>query len=211
MSTETLEHLFEPFYTTKDVGKGTGLGLATCYGIITQSGGTISVASSPGRGSTFRIRLPLGEPHETSPQTPPASVPASSLIVGRTVLLAEDDPLVREFTAVALRKGGYHVLAAADGATALKLALAHRGRLDLLLTDVVMPGMTGRQLAIEVRHAWPDIAVLYATGYEPGTVTASSDALPGSQMIQKPFTASELLEAIDKLNARSPGSPIATS
>jgi PAS domain S-box-containing protein len=205
MSPETQEHLFEPFFTTKDVGKGTGLGLATCYGIVTQSGGSIEVTSALGNGSTFRIRLPAGQAADLAhepPVTAPSTTPAPQ---GRTVLLAEDDPLVREFTTMALRRGGYQVLMAHDGAKALQLAKVHTGTIDLLLTDVVMPGLTGRDLALEIRRQRPGIAVLYATGYEPSSAIAPAEALPGSHMIQKPFTASELLQTVAEMCVRGSG------
>ncbi len=206
MSQETLDHLFEPFYTTKDVGKGTGLGLATCYGIVTQCGGTIHVTSKPGVGSTFRIRLPRGRAEELAQRNADPHGATNSSSRGHTVLLAEDDPLVREFTAAALRRGGYDVLMARDGHTALSLSAEHHGRLDLLLTDVVMPGMTGRDLAIQIRRARPDVAVLYVTGYEPEGEFPSSELLPGSRMLQKPFTASELLQVVAEMCVRDPAS-----
>jgi CheY-like chemotaxis protein len=205
MTSETIEHIFEPFFTTKDVGKGTGLGLSTCYGIVSQSGGSIDVTSTPGKGSRFRIRLPRGEAAELG-QTPAESTPhAQAHGDGRVVLLAEDDPLVREFTATALQRGGYRVLVARDGTQALELAKAHEGTIDLLLTDLVMPGLTGRDLAVEIRRQRPGIAVLYATGYEPDSAIAPAETLPGSHMIQKPFTASELLQTMAELCVRDAG------
>jgi hypothetical protein len=146
LSSEAKAHLFEPFFTTKEVGKGTGLGLATVYGIVRQSGGFIAVDSEPDRGTRFRIYLPRAEaPVAEAPRAPLALV--STTNGAGTVLVVEDEAGVRHLARDVLRRSGYRVLEAADGAEALRLVAAQQGPIDLLLTDVVMPGMSGAELA----------------------------------------------------------------
>ena len=181
------EHLFEPFFTTKDLGKGTGLGLATTYGIVEQSGGFIRVESEPGRGARFEIYLPAAESTRESPG------PAAAEVGGgcETVMLVEDEQVVREVVRQMLERQGYAVLVAGDGAEALALAERHEGVIDVLATDVVLPRMSGRELADRLLPLRPGLRVLFMSGY-----TEDPAAWEGLEerkaFLQKPFTASDL-------------------
>jgi CheY-like chemotaxis protein len=188
MDEETQRHLFEPFYTTKPVGSGTGLGLATVYGIIQQSGGWISVSSKPGAGSTFCIYLPRVGVESAQP----ASSAPRGTAGPETILIAEDQPSVRHFASTVLRSSGYQVLEAASGEEALSVAASHAGAIHLLLTDIVMPGMSGRSLAARLAIERPGIKVLYMSGYaeEAGLDPDSPNA--GAAFIPKPFGAGDL-------------------
>jgi PAS domain S-box-containing protein len=190
MDEETQRHLFEPFYTTKPVGSGTGLGLATVYGIIQQSGGWISVSSKPGAGSTFCIYLPRVGVESAQPAS---SVQAHLGTAGpETILIAEDQPSVRHFASTVLRSSGYQVLEAASGEEALSVAASHAGAIHLLLTDIVMPGMSGRTLAARLAIERPGLKILYMSGYaeEAGLDPDSPNA--GAAFIPKPFGAGDL-------------------
>jgi two-component system, cell cycle sensor histidine kinase and response regulator CckA len=163
MDAETQAHIFEPFFTTKEKGKGTGLGLATVYGIVKQSGGFIWVYSELGKGTCFKIYLPRvdhAEEHIGSPK-PAAEVPRGT----ETILLTEDEADVREIARQFLESGGYQVIEAKDGAEALRLARENRGKIDLLVTDMVMPGMTGQELAVQLQEEQPEICVVFMSGY----------------------------------------------
>lgn len=192
MTQETLRHLFEPFYTTKDVGQGTGLGLATTYGIVKQTGGYITVNSAPGAGSAFTVLLPRGEPAWEEPGAPEADAPAGG---GEVILLAEDDDQLRALTARALTARGYVVHAAADGRAALELAAAVRGPIDLLVTDIVMPRMSGIVLAGRLRQVRPGLPVLYVSGYSSEWADAGH-TLQEDELLQKPWTAEELYRRV---------------
>jgi len=192
---EAMIHLFEPFFTTKPQGKGTGLGLATVYGIVTQSGGRIHAESVPGQGSTFRIHFPR------APGVPdPAPAEAETTAAGgtETVLVVEDDPAVRRVTTDALRGAGYQVLAAMNGYEALDLARADAPRLDLCVTDVVMPGLNGKEVADELRRLRPTLPVLFVSGY-PQDVVGARGLLEGSELLLKPFTPAALLRRVRAL------------
>jgi nitrogen-specific signal transduction histidine kinase len=190
MSREVREHLFEPFFTTRRAGGRTGLGLATVYGIVRQAGGHVRVESDPGAGSTFEVLLPRAFPAEEAPGTR-ETVPAPRGT--ETVLLVEDDLGVREATARSLRTGGYRVIAA-DGAEGAIAALSAEERLPaLLVTDVMMPRASGRELAFRLRAGQPGLKVLYLSGHAPEVVAAQGVLDDGSAFLAKPFTPSTLL------------------
>jgi PAS domain S-box-containing protein len=192
-------HLFEPFFTTKEVGKGTGLGLATVYGIVKQSGGYISVYSELGRGSSFKIYLPRIE----TPAETPASIQKGGPAPGsETVLVVEDEPAVLSLSRRALEAQGYVVLAASDAAAALRVVERHGGTIHLLLTDVVMPGLSGRELADRLAAQRPGIRVLYMSGYPGDAVVQHGTLPPGSAFLQKPFSPDGLARKVrDVLDA----------
>jgi PAS domain S-box-containing protein len=195
MDEETQAQIFEPFFTTKAPGRGTGLGLATCYGIIKQHGGSIWPYSEPGHGSTFKIYLPQVEaPDEQIP------LPAGGDELPRgteTVLLAEDEPSVRMLAARVLRTQGYTVVEAENGHTALELARAWQGRpFDLLLTDVVMPRMSGKTLAGLIQTLFPASAVLFISGYTDNAIVHHGQLDPGIILLQKPFSPAALTRKV---------------
>jgi PAS domain S-box-containing protein len=199
MDASVRAHLFEPFFTTKEVGKGTGLGLATVYGIVKQSGGYISVYSEPGRGSSFKIYLPRIETPADAPASAQKGGPARG---SETVLVVEDEPAVLTLSRRALEAQGYVVLAASDAAAALRVVERHGGTIHLLLTDVVMPGLSGRELADRLAAQRPGIRVLYMSGY-PGDAVVQHGTLPsGSAFLQKPFSPDGLARKVrDVLDA----------
>jgi PAS domain S-box-containing protein len=194
MDEETQAHAFEPFFTTKPRGQGTGLGLAMVYGTVKQSGGFIWVYSEPGHGATFKIYLPrVDAPVEsTAPPAPVERPPRGS----ETVLLAEDEPAVRAIAQQALERQGYTVLAAPSGADALALAAQHGATIHLLLTDVVMPGMSGRDLADRLTAQRPGIRVLYISGYTDNAIVRHGMLEPGLAYLQKPFRPDALVRKV---------------
>jgi CheY-like chemotaxis protein len=189
---ETLAHVFEPFFTTKP--DGTGLGLATVFGIVKQSGGHVSAYSEAGFGTTFRVYLPPSS--AAVEHAPAARTPAATLEGDETILLVEDTPMLRPIVAEMLRAYGYTVLEAGDGMDALAVAEAHDGAIDLVLTDVVMPRMNGRQLSERLLAANPALRVLFTSGYPADTVIRSGIAEARVAFIQKPYVGDELLAAI---------------
>jgi two-component system cell cycle sensor histidine kinase/response regulator CckA len=195
MSSEVKARLFEPFFTTKPAGKGTGLGLATCYGIVKQSGGHIAVYSEEDCGTTFKVYLPaiLGETESIT--TPHREIKPSR--GHETILLAEDEPAIRELAATSLRELGYQVIEASDGSEAMRLAKKHGCKqIDLLLTDVVMPEMGGKELAYWLRAVSPDTRVLFTSGYTDRTVISTGALNPGTRFLQKPFPPSTLANEV---------------
>jgi two-component system cell cycle sensor histidine kinase/response regulator CckA len=192
MDAETQAHIFEPFFTTKEKGKGTGLGLATVYGIVKQSGGYVWVYSEPGRGTSFKVYLPRIEDEPTARgrdgKTEARALPRGS----ETVLLVEDEKGVRELAREYLELVGYTVIEAEDGHTALELASMHVGPIQLLMTDVVMPGISGRELAGRVKAIRPDIKILFMSGYTDQAVVHHGILDTDAALLQKPFTMAAL-------------------
>ncbi|MBL8970417.1 MAG: response regulator [Myxococcales bacterium] len=189
---EAVAHVFEPFFTSKPAGLGTGLGLATVHGIVTQAGGSIDVDSSPA-GTTFHIFLPRTSELEASRRTP-LRPPADG--GGRTILLTEDEPQLRVLLRRTLHSVGYHVLLADNGQHAMEVAKQHQGTIDLLLTDIVMPGINGVVLAEHIRTLHPTVAVLLMTGYSESHVLDRGARLEGVSILHKPFLPNELLAAV---------------
>jgi CheY-like chemotaxis protein len=201
MDAETKSHVFEPFFTTKAVGEGTGLGLATVYGIVKQSGGYVWVYSEPGQGTSFKIYLPRVT--ETPQAAPPPRGAPTSIRGSETILLAEDDDMVRTLTRRLLVANGHVVLVAAHGEEALQLARRHAGKIQLLITDVVMPGMSGRALADQIVAMLPAIKVLYLSGYTDDAIVRHGVLEPGVAFLQKPFAAEALVRKVrEVLDAR---------
>ena len=191
MDPETITHAFEPFSTTKDPGKGTGTGLATVYGIVTQSGGEISVTSQPGEGSTFHVVLPLSADDATVPVEREEREERTGT---EGVLLAEDEETIRRLVGEVLARSGYKVFAAPNGDEALRLLAEHGDEIDLLLTDVVMPGMSGPDLARAASGLKPSLRVLFTSGYTSEPDEAFDD--PGVEFIGKPFSSQALVAKV---------------
>ena len=195
MSAETREKIFEPFFTTKSKGKGTGLGLATVYGIVKQSGGYIEVYSEPSEGTTFKIYLP----HTTAKADDLSQEDKEQLVGGNeTIMVVEDEDLVRTIAAKTLTSLGYNVLKAACGGDALRLSSRHKGHIDILLTDVVMPHMNGRELAERFTKLRPETKVLYTSGYTDNIIVHQDISYEGLNFIPKPFNRRELALQIRK-------------
>ena len=201
MDAETQARIFEPFFTTKEQGKGTGLGLATVYGVVKQSGGFIWVYSELRRGTSFKIYLPRIDQ--------PLDQPGTALTVSdaprgtETILLAEDEQDVREVAREFLESGGYTVLEAKDGTEAVGLVEKHQGDIDLLITDMVMPGITGQELALRLREIRPNLRMLYMSGYSDGAALNSALSDSSVRLLTKPFSRSALLRAVKELLKRS--------
>jgi PAS domain S-box-containing protein len=194
MSPEVQRHIFEPFFTTKEPGKGTGLGLSTCYGIVKQHGGAIEVYSEVGHGTTFKMYLPSA-PTATAGQIPDPGHNTRMLVGTETILLVEDESAVRALAARVLHNLGYTVLEATDGQDALRVAEVYTGKIDLLLTDVVMPRMGGPEAASILRAAQPELSVAFLSGY-PRQAAQQRDQLGDNVILQKPFTPTTLAEAV---------------
>jgi PAS domain S-box-containing protein len=199
MSAETAAHIFEPFFTTKEQGKGTGLGLSTVYGIVEQSRGHIAVQSELGRGTTFTIHLPRVEEAVTA--APPAEAGRRLRTTSRTVLVVDDEPEVLELASEILKRVGYSVLEAADGAAALEVVQRHEGDIHLLVTDMVMPGLSGRDLAERLRALRKALPVLYISGYVQDASARAALASERSAFVAKPFTPELLTDRVRELLA----------
>jgi two-component system, cell cycle sensor histidine kinase and response regulator CckA len=191
MSKKVQDHIFEPFFTTKESGQGSGLGLSTVFGIVKQSGGHIFVESDPGHGSIFKIYFPASRERPTRVITS-ANLAPVSLSGAETILLVEDENAVRSFVARALRQQGYQVLDASNGGEALMIAEQHQGIIHLLLTDVIMPRVSGKQLAERLRTLRADLRVLYMSGYAEEIIAPHGVLEPGAAFIEKPLTAEAL-------------------
>jgi CheY-like chemotaxis protein len=193
MDAETQSHLFEPFFTTKALGKGTGLGLATVYGIIKQSGGHIAVYSEIGHGTTFRVYLPTTDAAATlEDEAARPSVGGGS----ETILIVEDEPALREIVREMLGEAGYHALEAASPELALSLARSHPGPIQLLITDVVMPRVSGPDLAAQIRGVRPSIRTLYMSGYTSEAIGQRGLLAADTHFLEKPFAAAALVEKV---------------
>jgi CheY-like chemotaxis protein len=198
MDDSTKEHLFEPFFTTKPVGKGTGLGLSTVYGIVKQLGGFITVDSEVGKGTTFHIFLPASGGTPQVVQTGVKHGPAP--MVGReTILLVEDEDGVRRFAKLALERHGFHVIESSSPEHALSLAADASRPIALLLTDVVMPQLSGPELAEQLRKIRPAMPVLYMSGYPASMVMQGSVVDSSMRLMPKPFTTTDLLTNIEAI------------
>jgi hypothetical protein len=201
MDAETQSHIFEPFFTTKEKGKGTGLGLATVYGIVKQSGGFIWVYSELGKGTSFKIFMPRVDHAEerAGAARPTAEVPTGT----ETVLLTEDEQDVREIAREFLESGGYKVVEARDASEAVELVSQHNGAIDLLVTDMVMPGMTGQELAVHLQREYPGLCVVFMSGYSEHAATEMANADPTVRLLSKPFSRGALLRTVrESLHAK---------
>ena len=193
MDSDTIAHAFEPFFTTKPREKGSGLGLATVYGIVAQAGGTVNLCSEPGMGTTVTVLLPSVLLPITAVETPRQLTHHHG---GETILVVEDEDLVRDVASRILTRNDYRVLVARGGAEALDIVQSHGDEIDLLLTDVVMPGLTGNELADRVARSHPQIRVLYMSGYPESVITSQGVIEPGIRLISKPFVEPELLDSV---------------
>lgn len=194
-----LAHIFEPFFSTKEATKGTGLGLATVHGIVEQSGGSIHVSSEPGQGTRFEVRLPSTE-GGGAPSSPPRG--RSKAGGGEVVLVVDDDSSVRAVMCSALKAGGYVIMEAGSPAEALRIEPAHLAGVDLLVTDVVMPGSSGRDLELALRDRLPDLKVLYVSGYAESTIVHHGVLLPDIDFLAKPFSSADLVFKVGEVLAR---------
>jgi CheY-like chemotaxis protein len=193
---DVAQHVFEPFFTTKPDGGGTGLGLATVYGILTQADGDIRIYSEPGTGTTFTITLPV-----TAEAAIPvaAPVPYQRAPKGETVLVVEDEEALREVTKRIFTRNGYEVITAANGAEALRIAAGHPGEIHLLVTDVVMPQMLGKEVAEKMRVIKPEIEVIFMSGYARPVLASQGRLDPGVALVEKPFSEADLLATAGKV------------
>jgi CheY-like chemotaxis protein len=193
---EHLPHIFEPFYTTKPLGAGTGLGLATVYGIVKQNKGFIWAYSEPAMGTVFKIYLPCVAEQPTQSRETTTTKPEKQVKGSETILLVEDEPAVRYATAEFLRLQGYTVMEAKDGLDALLVSGEYRGRIDLVITDVVMPNLSGGQLATKLRNLRPQTKLIFVSGYAGQTVLDHNVLDLETNFLQKPFTLKQLSSKI---------------
>ena len=202
MDAPTVKRIFEPFFTTKESGKGTGLGLSTSYGIIQQSGGFFGVQSTPGQGSAFHIFFPQADPEHA------ATEPTAFLQPGREtrpdhILLVDDETALRSYLAKALRARGYNVIDVATGAEAIALVRRDNPPIDLLVTDVIMPGISGPQIVTELLTTHPALKVIFISGYTDDFLNRYGSFGPETTLISKPFHAEALVAAINKTMGES--------
>jgi CheY-like chemotaxis protein len=196
MDTQTLSHVFEPFFTTKEPGRGTGLGLSTVYGIVNQVGGSIFVYSEIGRGSVFKIYLPrVDAPPDMEERRSEAESPQGT----ETILVVEDEEMVRRLTCDTLRKYGYQVIEASNPGEALLACEKYSGSIPLMITDVVMPQMGGRELSERLRRPRPEMRVLYMSGYTDDAVVRQGMLDPAMFFLQKPFTGRALAQRVREI------------
>jgi PAS domain S-box-containing protein len=193
MPRDVIARAFEPFFTTKPKGEGTGLGLATVYGIVKQAGGDAQITSEPGVGTRFTVLLPVTDEAPIEVETTAVGGPAG---LGETVLIVEDEPAIREVARRILQRSGYEVLMTESPLDALELVSRHDGEIHLLITDVVMPRMLGKDVAERVRALRPDVKVLFISGYARPALASSGSLEPGVTLLEKPFSESVLLEAV---------------
>jgi len=192
MSSDVKERIFEPFFTTKEKGKGTGLGLSTVYGIVKQSGGNIWVDSEPGKGTTFKIYLPLVE--EDVESLKPSMIATGCLQGSETILLVEDEEMLRRLAHKILQGNGYRLLEASNGDEAIRIVREQQNReIHLMVADVVMPGISGRELADCLKSSRSEMKVLYMSGYTDDAIMHHGVLQEGMNFIQKPFTNEELM------------------
>ncbi len=203
MEKDTLDNLFEPFFTTKEVGKGTGLGLATVYGIVKQNNGFINVYSEPGQGSTLKIYLP----RLAASEGPDRHVPEKKPVVGgtETILLVEDEPSILRMARMMLERNGYSVLPAVTPTEAVEKAKNHSGSIELLMSDVVMPEMNGRDLAVKITALFPDIRLLFMSGYSMDVIAHQDVLDDGVAFLQKPFSMEDLMKKVRNVLDNAPG------
>ena len=195
MSPEVRAHLFEPFYTTKEAGQGTGLGLATVYGIVSQNGGWIDVNSEPGQGSTFQVYIPRATAAAQPPAAPQARAPEMTR-GSETILIAEDEPTILNLAERVLARYGYSVLKAKSPQQAIEITREHEGPIDLLITDIVMPEMNGKDLYDQIVSMRPGVRAIFMSGYTANAITHQGVLQDGVLFLQKPFRAHELLASV---------------
>ena len=200
MDDETREHIFEPFFTTKELGKGTGLGLATSYGIVRQAGGHIWLYSEPGHGSSFKLYFPRAE----APVVEEAPDPGLTETGRGLVLVVEDDPAVRNITSKLLERSGFRVRAVEDGASALSAFEGSAERIDAVVTDVIMPNMSGIELVDRLHAIDPTVGLILLSGYTAKTLDLDGALALGAIFIAKPITSRDLVAAIGRAMRREP-------
>jgi CheY-like chemotaxis protein len=207
MDHEVQARIFEPFFTTKAIGQGTGLGLSTVYGIVKQSGGYVWVYSEPGQGSVFKIYLPAAQADQSQPPSPLDPDPPKG--GSETILIIEDEEVVRNLACRGLRDHGYSVIQARNGVEALRYVKRNPGTVDLVISDVVMPEMGGRELGQQLAQIEPNLTVLYMSGYTGEDVVQRGLLDPGAPFQQKPFTpvalATKVRAMLDQPRARAAG------
>ena len=202
MTQQIVDRAFEPFFSTKELGQGTGLGLSQVYGFVKQSGGHIKIYSEPGEGTTVKIYLPRLQGHSADKDE--IKTDFSRAQPGECILVVEDDVDVRAYVVETLQRLGYHVLEAGGGDEALALIDRHDGKIDLLVSDVVMPGMNGRTLAEEAKRRIAGLRVLFMTGYSRNAIVHQGRLDPGVELIQKPLAGAQLADVVRKLLDVSP-------